>query len=274
MHKQLTALALAALAALPAHAAVSLIATDLDYSETFDTLASATSSTNIAWANDSTLAGWSLFNRPNGTAAPTYRGDDGNSNTGHFFSYGSTGNSDRALGSIGSGGAASYWGTVANGATAGYIALALQNNTGKTIDSFKLSYDGEQWRNGGNATAQAMTVQYGFGASFADVADWGDLSSLTFTSPVASTTSDDLNGNLAANRAPGLTQTVESLTWANGSTLWVRWAEVNNAGNDHGLAIDNVAFTATVSAVPEPQTYALMLGGLGLVGWMARRRKA
>ena len=31
---------------------------------------------------------------------------------------------------------------------------------------------------------------------------------------------------------------------------------------------------APVAAIPEPSTYALMLAGLGLVGWMGRKRKA
>jgi len=36
-----------------------------------------------------------------------------------------------------------------------------------------------------------------------------------------------------------------------------------------------VEFTSSsVTAVPEPETYAMLLAGLGLVGFMARRRKA
>ncbi|NYE63772.1 hypothetical protein FHW58_005003 [Duganella sp. 1224] len=35
------------------------------------------------------------------------------------------------------------------------------------------------------------------------------------------------------------------------------------------VAVDNIS----VSAVPEPATYGMMMGGLGLVGWMARRRR-
>ena len=37
---------------------------------------------------------------------------------------------------------------------------------------------------------------------------------------------------------------------------------------------DCQALLLSVSAVPEPATTALMLGGLGLVGWAARRRAA
>jgi len=42
-----------------------------------------------------------------------------------------------------------------------------------------------------------------------------------------------------------------------------------------GTAGANASYggTLNVSAVPEPETWAMMLGGLGLMGFMARRRK-
>jgi hypothetical protein len=41
----------------------------------------------------------------------------------------------------------------------------------------------------------------------------------------------------------------------------------------NGLATDGHFVTSGVPAVPEPETYAMMLAGLGLMGFIARRRK-
>ena len=41
---------------------------------------------------------------------------------------------------------------------------------------------------------------------------------------------------------------------------------------DFDVAIDNISVGAAAE-VPEPASYALMFGGLGLLGWMGRRRK-
>ncbi|HHS99716.1 MAG TPA: PEP-CTERM sorting domain-containing protein, partial [Thiomicrospira sp.] len=43
----------------------------------------------------------------------------------------------------------------------------------------------------------------------------------------------------------------------------------DDLNRDRAWLIDDLS----VSAVPEPSTYALMLGGLGLVGFMAARRR-
>lgn len=48
----------------------------------------------------------------------------------------------------------------------------------------------------------------------------------------------------------------------------------NSWGTAHLSQLDwNVSQTLTISAVPEPETYAMLLAGLGLMGAIARRRK-
>lgn len=251
--------------AAAAQAAISVNSTAFVYGESFDSLTTSTSAT--AWVNDSTLAGWSLF-ISTGAAAPTYAADNGSSNAGTFRSYGSSGSSERALGGAASGG--SYFGSPASGAIAGWIAVAFSNNTGGTLTGFTLGFDGEQWRNGGNTAAQPMVLEYGFGSSFGTVVWTTPGGSFNWSSPVTGSTAAVVDGN-AAGKVAGVGGTVTT-NWAAGDTLWVRWTERNDSGNDHGLAIDN--FSLSVTAVPEPGALALLLAGLGVIGTVARRRSA
>jgi hypothetical protein len=266
----------AALSAIStAHAALNVDTGSYVYVQNFDTLATNGSTGNgpsTPWANDSTLTGWSLLtvtgvSDPTPKAVTNYYAGDGSNNTGAFYSYGTASTSDRALGGLGSGGA--YFGSAASGAAAGWIAVAFQNSTGSALNSFSVHFDGEQWRNGGNTSAQTMVLQYGFGSTFAGVSSWMTPgASFNWTSPVTGSTAGAVNGNTAGLVA-NVGGTVDT-TWNNGDTLWVRWVESNDTGNDHGLAIDNLSFS--VAAVPEPETYAMLLAGLGLLGFAGRRR--
>lgn len=57
----------------------------------------------------------------------------------------------------------------------------------------------------------------------------------------------------------------------NGNVVVGNWASNIQVNANHYFNATNVA--GYVSAVPEPETYAMLLAGLGLVGFMARRRK-
>ncbi len=221
-------------------------------SEDFDTLSDVNSSDNVAWVNDvtlapgdSTLPGWSLFDSIFSPIAD-YRGGDGGSNAGHFYSFGT--DTDRALGGVGSGGA--YFGSPASGAVAGYIAFAAVNNSGSTLTNFTLGFDGEQWRDA-NTNVQTMVFEYGFGADFASISTWQSPGgNFNWNSPVTDNAAGPVDGNgagLVADRGGE----ANGLKWTNGETLWLRWVELNDTGLDHGLAIDNFTFSWVAGVPPK-----------------------
>ncbi len=49
--------------------------------------------------------------------------------------------------------------------------------------------------------------------------------------------------------------------------------KLSGVSNVSYVALDNINYVPAITPVPEPETYAFMLGGLALVGWAARRRR-
>jgi serralysin len=206
-----------------------------DYTQDFNSL------TNATWANDSTIPGWyaSSTNSPIITSIPL---SNGSTATGSLYSFGTTvGDTDRALGSIGS----SAIGDVKWG-------VRLVNDTGNTITGLTIGYTGEQWRDA-NGSGQIVDFDYQIGASNLTTGSWTAFNALDFASPVNTNGNGTaLNGNLAANQTVFIPTTLD-LSLAPGEEVWLRWSDVNHSGNDHGLAIDNFSVRAVqTQRIPEP----------------------
>jgi uncharacterized repeat protein (TIGR01451 family) len=213
-------------------AGVSLTTLGIPYTQSFDTLPVSGSAT---WTNDSTIPGW--FHARTGTGT-TIVANNGSSNAGNLYSYGTGTATDRALGSVGSGNAAIgnlFWG------------VRLTNNTGATITSLDISYTGEQWRNSA-AAAQTVAFSYLVGSptvtgSLAEFQSAGvAVSNLDFVSPITGGAAGALDGNLAANRVT-LTHSITGLSIPNGTEVMLRWSDPDHTGADHGLSIDDFSVT-------------------------------
>jgi hypothetical protein len=192
------------------------------HTENFDTLATTGSP---AWADNSTIANW-YSNRV------VYLVGAGAANSGGLYSFGAAAITERAIGSVGSGSASPIYGVL------------LQNTSAGPIEVDSIAYTGEQWRNGGNLTAQSLTVDYQVSPTVISTVTSGTfqpLTALNFTSPVATATAAALDGNLAGNRN-AISATTQIIVPA-GAYLMVRWSDINDAGNDHGLSVDDLTIS-------------------------------
>jgi endonuclease/exonuclease/phosphatase family metal-dependent hydrolase len=223
---------------------VSMTGSSGSYHQDFNSLISSGSAT---WADNSSIANWYAQRTGSGSNIVA---NNGSSNTGNLYSYGTGTSVDRALGSVGSGTAGNFaWG------------VQLQNNTGAAITNLTVAYTGEQWRNSG-AAAQSVTFWYKI--SNAPISNlnpnsntgWTQVTALTFASPVTGGTATALDGNASANRVVfSATPISSSLSIPNGHYIMIKWDDPDHSGADHGLAIDDVTI-AWGSAINPPPTAA------------------
>ena len=62
---------------------------------------------------------------------------------------------------------------------------------------------------------------------------------------------------------------------SNANTQWITFTAIEGVLNTMTIKTGQIAFEMAVAApVPEPETYALMLAGLGAMAFVARRRKS
>jgi len=162
--------------------AAALTALDTPYVQTFDSLASAGTSTSLP-------VGWAFWESGSSAAANgLYAAGTGSGNAGDVYSFGSAGGTDRAFG------------TLLSGTLTPIVGGSFTNSTGAAIGTVTIAYTGEQWRLGTAGRADRLDFQYSLNAVDLTSGAWVDVNALDFSSPTTVGSVGALNGNLAANR--------------------------------------------------------------------------
>ncbi len=240
---------------------ISLTATSFTtpYTQDFNGLLSTS---GVANGTAATLpAGW-YFIETGSSADSFYSTSPGSANGGDTYSYGPSGNADRALG------------TLQGSNLVSTIGASVTNNTGAAITRLQIAYVGEQWRAGRtDGTIDRLDFQYRIDATSLTTGTWTNLGALDFLTPNPSASQTGaLDGNATGNRT-ALSGAITGLNIPDGATVWIRWSDFNVGGMDDGLAVDD--FSISPAPVPEPAAVlTAAAGGLGLAGLVRRRLRS
>src|ERR1043165_8557765 len=147
---------------------ISLTTAGSAVTENFDTLSNTAGSTT----NTALPTGWYITEGGGGARDnEQYAVDTGSSTTGDIYSYGAAGSTQRALGPQRSGTLIPLFGA------------KFTNNTGATITSLDVAYNGEEWRLGTAGRTDQMNFEISLNATDLVTGTWPNVAALNFVRP-------------------------------------------------------------------------------------------
>jgi uncharacterized protein len=213
---------------------ISLTTLGSPYTQDFNTLATT------GTANTVLPIGWDLNEAGSSTRNNgAYAASTGSDTAGDVYSFGASGSTERA------------YGTLFSSTLTPIIGAQFTNSTGSTVNALNVSYTGEMWRAGvtNRNAADRLDFQLSTNATSLTTGTWTDVDSLDFNSPNINATAGALNGNAAGNRT-SIGFTITGLSIANGASFWIRWTDFDiSPGADDGLAVDDFSLTPDTTVV-------------------------
>ena len=192
--------------------------------ENFNTLPSSGTTTTLP-------NGW-YFSETGTGGNTTLTANDGSVNAGDSYSYGLTGNTERALGGLRSG-------TVNPTFGARFV-----NNTAAVITTLNISYTGETWRVGTASRVDSLIFQYSTNATSLTTGTWVAQPNLKYSNTAAAAIA---SGSML--HSASISNQITGLNIAAGAEIWIRWTDFDATGADDGMAIDDFCITAPSSCV-------------------------
>lgn len=178
------------------------------------------------------LQGWYITQLAGSQPNINFSTSTGSATGSGVYSYGTSGNPNRALGSLAAG-----TGVYAFG-------LVLKNETGIILNRIQIRFLATQWRKGGSGNKNTWR----FGYQHTDTMHFGvdtliNEHRFNLTSIHTGTGAATLNGHLPVNQA-WMEDSITNIYWLPGQELVLQWADFDETGSDDAMAIDDFSFKA------------------------------